>query len=135
MISEEVKQVIVVRKDLHMRKGKMCAQSAHASMKVLLDMMHVDEELSGYSRWSFSAKHETPLWKWLKGRFAKIVVYVNSEKELLDLYVDAQLANIPNALIQDAGITEIKEPTYTCIAIGPDYSEEIDKITGKLPLI
>jgi PTH2 family peptidyl-tRNA hydrolase len=135
MMSEEVKQVIVVRKDLHMRKGKMCAQSAHASMKVLLDMMYVDEKVLGYDEWSFSAKHETPLWKWLKGKFAKIVVYVNSEKELLDLYVDAQLASLPCALIQDSGKTEFKEPTYTCIAIGPDYSEEIDKITGKLPLI
>lgn len=33
------KQVIVMRKDLNMRKGKMVAQGAHASMAVLLDMM------------------------------------------------------------------------------------------------
>lgn len=33
------KQVIVMRKDLNMRKGKMIAQGAHASMKVLLDNM------------------------------------------------------------------------------------------------
>ena len=33
----ETKQVIVIRKDLKMRKGKMCAQAAHASMKVILN--------------------------------------------------------------------------------------------------
>ena len=32
-----IKQVIVVRKDLNMRKGKMCAQVAHASLKIFLD--------------------------------------------------------------------------------------------------
>jgi len=34
----EVKQVIVLRKDLQMRKGKMIAQGAHASMKVFFDL-------------------------------------------------------------------------------------------------
>ena len=35
-----VKQVIVLRKDLNMRKGKMVAQGAHASMKVFFDRFH-----------------------------------------------------------------------------------------------
>lgn len=33
----DAKQVIVMRKDLGMRKGKMIAQGAHAAMKALLD--------------------------------------------------------------------------------------------------
>lgn len=32
-----IKQVIVVRKDLNMRKGKLAAQVAHASMKIFFD--------------------------------------------------------------------------------------------------
>ncbi len=40
------------------------------------------------------------------------------------------------ALITDAGRTEFHgEPTNTTLAIGPDYSEKIDKITGGLPLL
>jgi peptidyl-tRNA hydrolase len=30
-----IKQMIVMRKDLNMRKGKMCAKATHASMAVL----------------------------------------------------------------------------------------------------
>jgi PTH2 family peptidyl-tRNA hydrolase len=33
------KQVIIIRKDLNMRKGKMIAQGAHASMKAIFDLM------------------------------------------------------------------------------------------------
>ena len=35
MEKDYVKQVIIIRKDLKMRKGKMCAQAAHAAMKVV----------------------------------------------------------------------------------------------------
>ena len=43
-MSYDIKQVIVVRKDLNMRKGKIATQVAHASMKVLLDVMDNTEE-------------------------------------------------------------------------------------------
>ena len=33
-----IKQVIVIRKDLNMRKGKMVAQGAHAAMMFLLGL-------------------------------------------------------------------------------------------------
>ena len=34
-----IKQIIVVRKDLNMRKGKIASQCAHASMKVFFDRL------------------------------------------------------------------------------------------------
>ena len=40
----EHKQMIVLRKDLNMRKGKMIAQGAHASLKVLLDRGALDQD-------------------------------------------------------------------------------------------
>jgi peptidyl-tRNA hydrolase len=43
--------------------------------------------------------------------------------------------NILAALIRDAGITEFKEPTITCAAFGPWWSDELDDITGHLKLI
>lgn len=117
-----VKQVIVIRKDLGMRKGKMIAQGAHASMKVFLDR-------------PISFMTKPPISEWLSGSFTKIVVYVNSEDELLDIYNIAVKNDIPTAIIKDAGKTEFKEPTYTAIAIGPYWNTEIDKITGHLPLL
>jgi len=134
----EVKQVIVVRKDLNMRKGKLAAQVAHASMKVILDrMFKYNVSSTKRHEWVLEFSYDSPFDKWLNGLFAKIVVYVNSEKELLDLYDKAKENTwIPSALIQDQGLTEFHgDPTYTCLAIGPFWSEKIDKITGDLPLL
>lgn len=124
----EPKQIIVMRKDLHMRKGKMIAQGAHAAMKVLLDaLVDNNEDMSLLNK---------AMRKWLNGRFTKICVYVNSESELLELLRKAREANIPCALIEDSGLTEFHGVvTPTCIAIGPDYPDKLDPITKGLPLL
>lgn len=41
----ETKQVIVMRKDLNMRKGKMIAQGSHASMAVILDELDIKQAI------------------------------------------------------------------------------------------
>jgi len=126
----ETKQVIVIRKDLNMRKGKMCSQVAHASMKVILDMNQSKQDDLLQIHLYGCVK------EWIKGIFTKVVVYVNSEEELLELKKKADEAPVYNALIQDVGKTEFNGiPTYTCLAIGPHYSEVIDKITAHLKLL
>ena len=75
-----VKQVIVMRTDLGMRKGKMCAQAAHASMKIFFDRF----VLAGDKRYSFEATSEMAAW--IHGAFTKIVVGVDSEGELLRIH-------------------------------------------------
>lgn len=113
-----MKQVIVIRKDLNMRKGKMVAQGCHASLSVVMNNK-ITLELS----------------TWLKEGQKKICVYVNSEEELFSIYEQAKKVGIPCALIQDAGLTEFKGPTYTAVGIGPYYEADIDKITGELKLL
>jgi PTH2 family peptidyl-tRNA hydrolase len=133
----EPKQVLIVRKDLNMRKGKIAAQVAHASMKVLLDLMeeytnddHVSNELC------LPLHYNIPLNKWIKGRFTKVCVSVDSEEELLDLYKKAQDAGILCSLITDSGLTEFHGvPTNTVVAIGPEFPEKLDLITGHLKLL
>ena len=147
------KQVIVIRKDLNMRKGKMCAQAAHASLGALLkfftkkrnEIKQVPfseiEEGTFLTEYSVEFGDKSVLDDWLNGKFTKICVSVNSEEELLE--IKNKLDNfasegtiIPYALITDAGLTEFHGvPTNTCIGIGPYVSEEIDKITGNLPLL
>ena len=122
------KQVIVIRKDLNMRKGKMIAQGAHASIAVL-------KKVACTSDGEFFFNLQGALGDWLMGHQTKIVVYVKSEKELHDIYKKAEEAGILCSLIQDAGRTEFKEPTYTAVAIGPDYQDKIDPITKELPLL
>jgi len=141
-----VKQVIVMRTDLQMRKGKMIAQGAHASLKVFLDRANFSisgEEprlvggfkLGGYRYCEMNIRLYEEMELWIRGKFTKICVRVDSEVELLRVYNKSLALNLPSALIKDAGLTEFKEPTLTCCAIGPASSEEIDKVTGDLKLL
>ena len=127
------KQIIVVRKDLNMRKGKMVAQGSHASMKAILDLMikvPTEDERTLYYE-------DAPALKdWIDGIFTKICVSVDSEEELLGIYESAKASGLICSLIQDAGLTEFDGvKTYTCCAIGPNWAEEIDPITSHLKLL
>ncbi|HEY5921441.1 MAG TPA: aminoacyl-tRNA hydrolase [Kofleriaceae bacterium] len=124
------KQVIVMRKDLGMRKGKMIAQGAHASLKVLVDRRKsADED-------TFAIALTPAMTAWLTGRFTKVCVSVDSEQALDAVVARAQAANVPVAVIVDAGKTEFHGvPTKTCCAIGPAWTDEVDAITGELPLL
>lgn len=132
-MSEEqrtAKQVIVMRKDLGMRKGKMIAQGAHASLKVLTDRRtDVTDE-------RFSLALTPAMHAWLTGRSTKVCVSVDSEAALDAVVERARAANVPVALIVDAGKTEFHGvPTKTCCAVGPAWADEVDTITGELPLL
>ena len=131
-----VKQVIVVRKDLNMRKGKLAAQVAHASMKVILDRMHKRPESVDFMQ-VWNSFFTPAMLEWMSyGPFTKIVVGVETEEELFAIMDKALQANVPYALITDAGKTEFNGvPTNTCIAIGPDEEEKINAITGELKLL
>ena len=128
--SPTAKQVIVMRKDLGMRKGKMIAQGAHASLKVVLDAGAMTGE------GAFALALDPAMAAWLAGRFTKVCVSVDSEAALDAIVERARAANVPCALIVDAGATEFHGvPTKTCCAIGPAWTDEVDAITGALPLL
>lgn len=118
-----VKQVIVMRRDLKMRRGKEVAQGSHASTKWLLDLYDNRQAMTQVqSQWQYSGQ-------------TKICVQVQSEKELLDIHAAAIKAGLISNLITDSGKTEFDGvPTNTCLAIGPDDAEKIDQITGHLLL-
>jgi peptidyl-tRNA hydrolase, PTH2 family len=123
MVPENLKQVIVVRKDLNMRKGKMIAQGAHASLMSYLNALG-------------NRGNMMMVYEWLqKHGQTKICVGVDSEQELLDLHKAAQSASLPCALVLDSARTEFKEPTYTALGIGPADVERINLLTGMLKLL
>jgi peptidyl-tRNA hydrolase, PTH2 family len=114
-----MKQILVLRKDLGMRCGKMCSQAAHASMKATLENLN----------------HQN-VKEWLAGPFTKIAVSVNSEEDLFEIMNKAKDAGLITALITDAGRTEFNGvPTNTCVAIGPATHEDLFPITGSLKLL
>lgn len=128
-----MKQVIIIRKDLNMRKGKMIAQGAHASLNALLHRVSFHDDGSLI----IIPKDEvTPaLIEWINGEFKKICVSVDSEEELIALYNEARKLDILCSLVKDSGLTEFKEPTYTAVAIGPAEDNLIDSITKHLKLL
>ena len=124
-----------MRKDLNMRKGKMVAQGAHASLGAFLKCFRKYNTSDYTTVFTTEFGKDSVLEAWLNGIFTKICVSVDSEQELLDLYYSIP-EGIPSSLIQDSGLTEFAGiPTYTCIGIGPFESEEIDKLTSHLKLL
>ena len=112
-----MKQVIVLRKDLNMRKGKMVAQGSHAS-------------LGAYLRTDGPVQKE-----WMNNGQTKICVSVDSEKELVEIFELAGKDRLPVVIIRDAGHTELEPNTLTAVGIGPCENEAVDQITGKLKLL
>jgi PTH2 family peptidyl-tRNA hydrolase len=136
-MKKDVKQVIVLRKFPNMRIGKYASQAAHASMGVFFKSFVPASRFEGdnlvVNHWEIPALEYFE--EYITGSFKKIVVYVETEEELLDIHRKVKDANIHCSLIQDAGLTEFKGiPTYTAVGIGPWDSGELNEITGHLPL-
>lgn len=123
-----IKQVIVYRRDLKMRKGKIAAQVAHASMRVLLKLATFDPGAPE----TLTIAMPPAMTRWVHGRFTKVVLSVEDEDALLKVYEEALARALPCALITDSGKTEFNgRPTRTTVAVGPAYADEIDAVTGK----
>ena len=114
-----IKQVIVVRTDLDMGKGKIAAQVGHACVMGAEHVRKSNPE-------SFSI--------WWNGQ-EKVVLKVVNLKELEEIKQGAIEFDLPWSEITDAGHTQIAPGTTTCISIGPAPEEKIDKITGDLKLL
>jgi PTH2 family peptidyl-tRNA hydrolase len=117
MLRMEYKQVIIVRQDLKLPKGKLAAQAAHASVEAVLK----------------SSKDMVDRWR--DEGMKKSVLKVADLNDLLKYEKLAKAEKLKTALITDAGKTVVEAGTVTCLAIGPDEEAKIDKITGKLQLL
>ncbi|RLI96518.1 MAG: peptidyl-tRNA hydrolase [Candidatus Aenigmatarchaeota archaeon] len=113
----EYKQVIVVRKDLKLSRGKLCTQVAHAS-------------LGSYKKADGRARSA-----WESGGSKKVVVKAEDLKSLMEIYEDARHMGLPCSLIKDAGRTEVEPGTVTALGIGPCKEADMDKITGGLKML
>ncbi|SDM08296.1 peptidyl-tRNA hydrolase, PTH2 family [Halogranum gelatinilyticum] len=111
-----MKQAIVARTDIGMGKGKLAAQVAHAS-------------LSAYEDTDDRTRKE-----WKGSGQKKVVLKAQGEKELFRLADLAEREGLPNAIIRDAGHTQLDPGTVTALAIGPGPDNIVDKVTGDLSL-
>jgi PTH2 family peptidyl-tRNA hydrolase len=116
----QFKQVIAVRRDLDMGKGKVAVQVAHAAVSA------AEEARKKFTEW----------WEaWLREGQCKVAVRVDSLEEILQLERRSRELRLPFALITDRGLTQIDPGTTTCLGIGPAPSSIIDTLTGSLSLL
>lgn len=113
----ELKQVIVVRNDLKMPKGKLAAQVAHGSVEAVINS---DRAL---------------VQNWAHQGMKKVVLKVDDLKDLRKILIAAKNEGLSVGLINDAGRTFLKPGTTTVIGIGPDEGEKIDSVTGHLKML
>ena len=111
------KQVILVRQDLKLPKGKMAVQVSHASVGALVK------------------SHKDDIAEWKKAGMKKVALKVETLDELLILKQQAEDKGLVIALVEDAGRTVVEPGTVTCLGIGPDKEKKIDKVTGKLKMV
>lgn len=112
-----MKQAIVARTDVGMGDGKLAAQVAHAS-------------LSAYENAADRARRQ-----WKDGGQKKIVLEATSERDLHELSELADREGLPNALVRDAGHTQLEPGTVTALAVGPADEAAVDRVTGDLSLL
>lgn len=129
---DEVKQVIVIRRDLRMRRGKEIAQGAHASSAWLLSALaRAVDPATG--RVTLDLDPVARLW--VTSSWRKVTLQVRGEAELVELDAAARTRGLRSHLVRDSGRTEFGGvPTVTALAIGPDLAAAIDEITGDLAL-
>jgi len=114
------KQAIVIRADLGMSKGKLAAQSSHASLSAYNHVRKSDPEIAR---------------AWESEGQKKVVLKVQSEEELLEYFQKGKAAGIPCELIRDAGHTQLEPGTLTCFGAGPWDEKALDEVFGKLKLL
>jgi peptidyl-tRNA hydrolase len=73
--------------------------------------------------------------EWIDGDYAKVVVKCQNLNELLKIRDIASRQQIPLALITDNGSTVFTEPTITCLAVGPYYSNVLDEFLSEFKLM
>jgi len=111
-----MKLAIIVRKDLDMRTGKVAGQVGHASVTAY---RYATKEIAG---------------KWFNEGQKKIILKVANEQELKDVGKLAIANDLQVWDIHDFGLTQVAPDTLTCIAIGPDTDERLDKVIKDLKL-
>ena len=135
------KMMIVMRRDLKMRKGKIAAQAGHACIDAILMALNKEGRINDFKIsdeglvLKNADKSSTPLSDWFAYGCAKVCVYVDSEESLLEISEKAKEKGVICSVITDAGMTEFHGvPTKTCLALEPLPAEIADELTGYLPL-
>lgn len=114
-----IAQYIIVRDDLNMSRGKMCAQASHCVGMLFLKYAEVKSQKEGYL-----------FREWLNSGMRKIVLAADNREWAK---VEKDFGNDPFAYItHDAGHTEVEAGTATACAIFPIHKNDAPKLIKRL---
>ena len=116
-MDEAPSMALIVRADLNLSAGKTAVQCAHAAVQCALEARR---------------KHARLMERWRRTGARKICLVDENLPSLHRLASEAQNANLPYHLVQDAGHTEVAPGTITVLGIGPAPRRSLDLITEDL---
>ena len=112
-----MKQVMIVRTDIKMGKGKIAAQCCHAAIG------------------AYKQADKEKVRKWENEAYAKVVLKAPTLQDLYNLREIARAKGVAYYLVTDAGRTQLPKSTVTVLGLGPDEDDVLDEITGDLKLL
>jgi peptidyl-tRNA hydrolase len=132
-MADPISQKIVVNLDCPMSIGRLAIQLSHASWLAVLNQgkWYPDEFMPyGGAEETFiiDTHGKAPLRTWLKDSFTAIALRGFGDEMLWELKEQAEALGLPVGLMEEDG-------HYTALAIGPAYTDEINKVTGHLHLL
>ena len=111
---DEVKMVLVVRTDLGMGKGKMAAQTGHATIGTFTNCKRFANKSNYWNKVLETWTHKRP-----ETYIKKEILRARSENELISLQEECHEHSIPCYVVADSGHTQIEAGSLTVIGIGP----------------
>lgn len=125
---DPIVQYYIVRKDVPMSIGKVCAQIAHGAQMFLSEYYNMKRNMcKPFGGRSLILTQITE--KWMAGSFRKVVLGAKKKdwekiKKELEVFV-----------VRDAGLTEVESGTETVIVTWPMKKSKQPKVLTKLQLL
>ncbi|CCW61079.1 unnamed protein product [Phytomonas sp. EM1] len=144
--AEDVKMILVVRKDLKMGTGKIAAQCAHAGVAVVEEVLCLksayQRPIHGDAGDPAAANLATDLHPWIRWHdtwrvsgSTKVVLQCPDEAALQRVAARAREKRLPYYIVRDAGRTQVAAGSKTVVAVGPGPRFLVDQVTGDLKLL
>lgn len=128
-----VKKVVLVRRDLRLRRAEVASLVSKATARFFLDNDESEE------RDKIEVKLSEVEMDWMSTGMNVVVLGVASSNAMESILWRCEAAGISTYTVSvkrmnEEDKAESYEDQVACAVLGPDYSDSIDQITGKLKL-
>lgn len=124
----EMKQIFIFRKDIEIKQEELLMQSNEGILNIFLEMMEHKSLENGY-KLSMKVKEGSAIHSWLEDSSKCSAMSVNSEEELINLYLKAIDNNLP-VYINEKYNYRRNDKVKTSMVIGPCKESKLYKILG-----